>query len=617
MTKSIPFRFLKLYAFWMLFFAATRLIFLAYNFSDTGNSGFGEILGAFFHGLYVDTAMASYLMALPFLLFALMFFWPSEWPDRINRWFHLLLIFCTAIITCADLPIYDEWGHKLTYKALWFMRNPAEVMDTATWQQLVFGLAGIFLLTWGGCWLFKKILGRMELPEKRNWITASAFLLLTPALLFTGLRGGWQPIPIQVSDAYFSQNNFLNHVAVNSDFHLLSSIAQRQLNSNYTYIPQDEAERIFAGMHRTEKDSTIRVLDTLRPNVMLVVLEGWSADLVEALGGYPGITPNMDRIAREGISFDSCFASGSLSDQGLAAVFSAFPAQPHTSIITQPEKYSHLPCLSKDFEKAGYSTSFIYGAQLTYGNARAYMYYNGFDRITEWKDFDASVPHGRLGLHDEYVFDRQLSILKETKEPFFAGLFTLSTHGPFDIPMKMKKLDWAGDESDYVNSVHYADSCIGRFLAAAKKEPWYKNTLFVFVSDHSHNTPKRYPFANPEFRRIAMMLYGEPVKAGYRGYHYKKICSQTDLASTLLHQLGLDASAYHYSQNLFNPYTQPFAFYSHQFGIGYIDPAGTAVLYIGENKWVHELAKNPADLPLLRKKGQAYLQVMFGEYLKF
>lgn len=617
LRQSVPFRFFKLYLFWLIFFAAGRAIFLFYNFSDRGDSGIGEVLLAFVYALYVDTATACYFLVPSFLAFSIGCFFPSAWPDRISRRIQQLLIILVSIITIAELPLYDEWAHKLTYKAVWFMQNPSEVFHTASWGQLLSGIAGITLLSWGGWWFFKKFNGPAYVPAERKWKTGAAFFLVTPLFLFTGLRGGWNPIPVQVSDAYYSQNNFLNNVSVNSAFHLLSNISQRRVNENYRFIPQDEAEKIFTAMHRIEKDTTIRILDTLRPNIMLVVLESWTADLVAEIGGFEGVTPNMNRIMRDGIAFDSCYTSGNLSDQGMAAIFSAFPAQPQTSIITQPDKYSHLPCVSKEFEKAGYATSYQFGGQLSYGNIRAYMYYNGFDKILEGKDFDASVPQGRLGAHDEYVYARQIDMLKSMKAPFFSGMFTLSTHGPFDIPMKKKPLDWAGEESDFINSAYYADSCIGRFIEAAKKEPWYHNTLFVFVADHCHDSPKKHPFYDPAFRRITMAFYGEPLKPEFRGYHYKKICSQTDLVSTLLHQCGMDASAYRYSKNLFNPYTPSFAFFSHDYGMGFIEPRGSVVYNVNDNRWWTENAKNPADLPELKKEAQAYLQVMFGEYLEY
>lgn len=654
MGKQLPLRFLKQFAFWLLFFAFTRAIFLLYNTEELKPAGPGEILASFFQALYVDVAMTCYLMALPFLFCALQLFWPLPLWEKLNRGFTLLLIVCVSIITIAELPIYDEWAHKLTYKAIWFLRNPAEVFHTASWSQLIFGTIGIVALSLAGWWLFRKIIGKSLRKEElqrftakefftgifrgivfllggrwwmKRWlgtreensrlVTTSFFLLATLPLLFIGLRGGLQPIPIQVSDAYYSQHNILNNASVNSTFHLMSSIAQSTKTERYDFLPESEAQQLFEAMHRTEKDTTISILKMQRPNVVLIVLESWSADLVKSMGGFEGVTPRFDEMMKQGIVFDSCYASGSLSDQGMAAVFSGFPAQPHTSIITQPDKYVHLPCLNDGFRAAGYQTAFMFGGQLSYGNIRAYMYYNQFDRITEGKDFDASVPQGRLGVHDEYLYAQQLKDIRKMKEPFFSAMFTLSTHGPFDIPMKKDKLKWGDKEQDYINSAYYADSCIYTFIENAKKEPWYKNTLFVFVADHSHNTPKNYSYTDPEYRRIVTALYGEPIKEEFRGYRHKKICSQVDLASTLSHQLGMDASRFRYSKNLFNPYTPGLAYYSYEGGFGFVHPDGQVVHSISDGKWLREKARSPQALEMLKKQGKAYLQVMFDEYLKY
>ncbi|MGL4596843.1 MAG: LTA synthase family protein, partial [Bacteroidia bacterium] len=558
-----------------------------------------------------------YFCAFPFLVWAVAGFSPKPIFSRINLWLVGLLIFLIAAITFSELPIYDEWHHKLTYKAIWYLRNPSEVFHTASWSQLIFGLLAIGLLTALGVWAYRKLFPVVQAIEKTSLLKHILFVALTPALFVLGIRGGYQPIPVQVSDAYYSSNNFLNTVSVNSTFHLMGNIFwNANAGKPYAFMPSADAEKIVAALHAVEKDTTIHFLTTDKPNVVLVVLEGWSADLVERLGGYAGITPHTDAMMREGISFDSCYASGSLSDQGMAAVFSGFPAQPKTSIITLPEKYMHLPCLNNGFLKAGYQTSYMFGGQLSYGNIRSYMYYNKFHKIIEGKDFDAAIPQGRLGAHDQYLFDRQLQELKGTQTPFFAAMFTLSTHGPFDIPMA-SKLQWGDKEKDYINSALYADECIHNFLEAAKKEPWYANTLFVFVPDHSHNSPRNWAFNQPEYRRIPFWFYGPVIRPEFRGYRSKKICSQTDLAATLLHQLNMDASAFRYSKNLFNPYTPELAFYTFDEGFGIIRPEGRLIWHVQDNKTDFERVKDAASKTKILNEGKAYLQVLMEEYWRY
>jgi phosphoglycerol transferase MdoB-like AlkP superfamily enzyme len=615
--KKIPVIFLRLFFFWLLFFQIARLIFLLWNRNEFSGCGFWGTMGVFFHAVYLDTAMTSYFLILPYLLFTLALFFEKEFFLKISKYFTIVLIVMVSMITMAELPIYDEWHTKLTFKAISYLAIPSEVVHTASGKQLFFGVVAISLLSWLGIFLLRKLVPiKIELRRKPYWQSIS-FALLTPFFVFTGMRGGYYSIPIQVSDAVFSKKNILNITAENSTFNLLSNCIENfHAGEPYNFMPHPQAVKIFAEINAIPKDTTIHVLTTDRPNVVLVVLEGWSADLVKSCGGYDSITPHFDELAKDGILFTNCYASGSLSDQGMAAIFSAFPSQPKTSIITQPAKYVHLPCINTVFKNAGYYTSYMFGGQLSYGNIRSYMYYNAFDSIIEDKNFDPSLPRGKLGVADQYLFDRQLQQLATEKQPFFAGMFTESTHGPFDFPMN-EVLHWGDKEKPYINSALYSDKCIYNFMEAAKKFPWYKNTLFVFVSDHSHNSPKNWAFNQKEYRHIPMLFYGDVIKEDFRGMKYDSIASQTDLASTLLHQLNLDATPFHYSKNLFNPYSPHSAYYAFDEGFGWVAPQGHLTWYVKDGRTEYEEYNSPQDKGKLKLQGQAFLEYLMDEYFRF
>ncbi len=615
--KRLPILFIRQFLFWMIFFQITRLVFLLWNREELHGLGFVEIIPVFFHSIYIDTAMSCYMMGITWLLYAIASFTEKNIFLKVSRYFSVLIIIAISLITIGELPIYDEWHTKLTYKAIWFLGTPSEVIHTATWKQLIFGTSGIILLAWLGIFLLKKIVPIDIQPKRKPYWQSISFVILAPGFVFLGMRGGYQQIPIQISDAYYSKANILNVACVNSTFNLFNNwIENFKAGEPYHFMPDAEAKKLFSELNATAKDTTIHILTTDRPNVVLVVLEGWSGDLIKSCGGYDSITPHMEGMIKEGVFFTNCFASGSLSDQGMAAVFSAFPAQPKTSVITQPTKYVHLPCINTSFKTAGYKTSYMFGGQLSYGNIRAYMYYNGFDKIIEGKDFDASIPQCKLGVADEYIYARQLQELSKEQQPFFAAMFTLSSHGPFDIPMN-EVLHWGEKEKQYINSVYYADRCIHNFLEQAKQTPWYKNTLFVFVSDHSHNSPKSWNFIQPEYRHIPMLFFGDVIKPEYRGMKYDSIASQTDLASTLLHQLNIDASAFTYSKNLFNPYEPRYAYYAFDEGFGLIKSVGRLCWHVKENKTEFEKVNSNEDKIKITKEGQAFLQVLTGEYFRY
>lgn len=625
MAKRFFVYMLKHYVFWMALFAIARLLFILWNREELTGIPFTHILFAFVKGLYVDTAMACYLLVFPFLFAVIASLTGSPKVIRFGSVIHGLLFFAFFLLTLSELSIYDEWHTKLNYKALWFFGNPSEVFHTAsttqTFSVLFFSIAGTVLAQM----IYRKFF-REEFQGPRSNVALIAAILIIPALLMIGIRGGFYTIPIQLSDAYYSKYNVLNLASLNSPFNLASScIENAKAGEPYSFLSSTEANSRFEELQKINVDSSWNVLTTPRPNIVLVVLEGWSADMIQSLGGIRdvSIAPNFDSLCRDGISFSNCYASGSLSDQGMAAVFSAFPAQPLTSIITQPNKYVKLPCINKKLKADGYHTSFMFGGQLSYGNIRSYMYFNEFDKIIEGADFPSEIPQGKLGAHDQFLFDRQLQELRNEQQPFFAAMFTLSTHGPYDFPPGARDLNYGDKEEDYVNSVHYADSCIGDFIRRAREEPWYNNTLFVFISDHSHNSPLNYPFTSPEYRRIPWLFYGNVVDSNYRGKKIDVTVSQTDLAATLLGQLHLDFTDFKFSKNQFNSTAKHFAYYSFEEGLGYVEDDASIVWSVDGRGTYHRKESASGRLPAdqdslyLLKNGQTILQTLSVDYAQY
>jgi phosphoglycerol transferase MdoB-like AlkP superfamily enzyme len=618
LVRNIHINFLFQFFSWLVFFQIARLAFVIWNAKAMVELPFGELAALPLKSVYLDMAMASYFMAIPYLFFATAIWIERQWPLRLNWGVTAILLTITSIITIAELPIYDEWKTKLNFKAVGFLGTPSEVVRTATTEQLVGGMMAIALLSWVGLWTFKKMGLQQEVPlcRKPYW-QALLFTLLTPCLIAVGLRGGLQEVPIQVSDAYYSKHDVLNLAATNSVFHLMSScIHGKDAGQPYQLMPDADAKALFDKMARPEQDSTTRIFSIEKPNIVLVILESWTADVVAACGGFPGLTPNFDRLARAGALFTNCHASGLRSDEGMAAILSAFPAQPKTTIIRMPNKYRHLPCIKNELAAAGYASSFLFGGQLSYGNIRSYLYFNGFDRIVEGKDFSASIPRCKLGVADGYLFERQLAELAEERQPFFAAMFTLSSHSPFDVPME-PVVDWGGKDKGFLNSIAYADRCLGDFMEQAQKTDWYENTVFVFTADHSRPSPKDWHPRQPESRRIPLLFYGEPVKAAFRGTTDTLPASQTDLAATLLAQLGLPTAAYKYSNNLFNPLGPRHAFYSLDEGCCIVKKEGQVCWHKEDG---HTDFVKPGDTYITRhikKEGKAYLQEVVGDYFAF
>ena len=621
MPNNIYLKFLFQFLSWLLFFQIVRLVFIIWNMEDCARIPTAEILALPFQAIYVDVAISSYFMAASWFFFTLAILSEKNWILRVSHVFTGLLIVLVSVLAIAELPIYDEWGTKMNFKALSMMDTPSEVFRTATDQQLVFGAMAMAGLSLTGIWLFQKIAFKKEIQPKRKpiWMCLS-FVLLVPALLVLGMRGGFQPIPIQISDAYYSKHHILNTASVNSVFFLLNSYihGQKHVDKPYQFMPDEKANSVFSEIMTPEKDSTIHVFTTPKPNIVLLLLESWSADVLEVCGGYPGLTPHVDSLAKEGLLFSNFYASGLRSEQGMAAIFSAFPAQPKTSILRMPDMFQHLPCIVPVLDSAGYSTSFLFGGQLSFGNIRSYMYFNGFDRIVEGKDFDRSIPQGKLGVADEYLFERQLEDLSKESQPFFATVFNLSSHSPYDMPME-EVIHWGGKHKPYLNSIYYADRCIGHFMEQARNTDWYDNTVFIFMADHSRPTPKNWKYFQPELRKIPLIFFGEILKPEFRGKVDSLPAVQTDFAATILSQLGLPIQSFKYSHNLFNPLENRMAFYTFDEGFGLMKPKNKQLCWHLKNNRV-DFVKPENDSLLIRqniKEGKAMLQVLMNDYFGF
>jgi len=604
----------------MLLFAFSRTIFLLYNFNllRVENIPFSAAIASYWHAIHLDLATACYFMMFPMLLLLVQSVYSPKWINKINKIYVFLGVFLFTLLNSVELGIYPEWKTKLPFKAFTYLGNPTEVYDTIS-TGMFFGLVGLFGVICAfsyfaySRWFYKDLLN-----IRRNYLFTAIFALVMPVLLFLGARGGVQQIPINQSESYYSHHNILNIAAVNSGFNLFINVIENYKNfgkNPFTYYSQEEVDKTIQQIFKTEKDTTTMILTTQRPNIVLLILESWSADLVESLGGDAGITPEFHKLEKGGVLFTSMWATGPRSEQAMASIFAGFPAHPITSLTVQPDKFAKVKTITHKLIGEGYHTSFYFGGQLIYGNIRGFILYNGFKRVTELKDFGNDVLKGKLGVHDEFVLARQLNDLNKEQEPFFSALFTLSSHSPYDEPME-EVLHWGENENKYINSAYYTDRSLGEYFRNARKQPWFKNTLFILTADHSHNSYRNWSFTTPLYHKIPILLYGDVIKKEFRGTTNKKLSNQCDIASTLLHQLSIDASDFHWSRNMFNPYSPEFAYYSFEEGLGWIRPGGHFV-YDAKVKHYNENAIPIEYQDSIIREGKSYLQAVFQEYMNY
>jgi len=619
-TRKILKSFVLQFIFWLLFFNITRALFFIYysKLIRLEKIPFTEVLKAFPNAFKLDLATTCYLMAFPLILLIVQCIWNPRWFNWINRIYTSILITVYSLIIAGEIGIYAEWKTKLTYKALLYLSHPSEVYNSASTSTFFILLTISIVLISLMIFIYNRFFYRNIHQLKSNYVLGTIMLIVTPPLMLLGARGGIQEIPINQSESYYSNYNIMNSGAVNSVFNLYISIFENKefFDSNpFIYFPEKEALQTVKELHEVEKDTIVSILTTDRPNIVMIILESWSADLIQSLGGEPGITPEFRKLEKEGILLTQLYSTGTRSEQAMASIFSGFPSHPYTSITVQPDKCVNLPSIIDHFKKEGYFSSYYFAGQLIYGNMKSYILSNNFNRVKEVYDFDPSLPQGKLGIHDEFALNEQLNDLVNDPQPFFSAIFTVSTHSPYDQPME-EKLHWGDNERDYINSAYYTDWCLGEYFKKARKQDWYENTLFILLADHSHNSYRNWNINTWEYHKIPLLFYGNVIKDDWKGKKINKIFTQTDIAGTLLPQLSMDATEFKWSRNMFNPDVEEFAYFCFEVGLAWKRKEGHFI-FDHRNNIMLDYDIPESDKVRIDKEGRSYLQVLFDEYISY
>jgi phosphoglycerol transferase MdoB-like AlkP superfamily enzyme len=428
------------------------------------------------------------------------------------------------------------------------------------------------------------------------------------AFTFIPVRGGFSIAPINVGRVYFSEKQFANHIAVNPVWNFFYAAQKHsELSSSFTHMPIKDAKQLVSDIQE-ESGSNRSVLNTEKPNVVMIVLESFSAKLVESLGGIKGVTPNLDNLVSEGILFDRFFANSDRSDKGLVSILSSMPSISSYSLNKYPQKTQNFPFITKDFEKIGYSTSFLHGGNINFANLNSYIHNAGFDEITTMYDFDSEHYNSKWGVHDHIMFDALFNNIEKENRPFFKMLFTLSSHEPFDVPMEDV---FKGDEVErFKNSVYYTDKCLGDFFQKAKAADWWDNTLFVLVADHGSRHPEADQPYNRSKYHIPMLWLGGALAE--KDTVISRFGSQVDISRTILRQIGRDNREFVFSKDLFADSISSFAFFAYNNGFGYLSDTIGQIYDNNSNTFIENNGAISKSDSLL---GKAYQQVVWDEFL--
>lgn len=628
--------FVKTYATFVVLFVLQKPLFL---FLEKGSATqpvdniFTELPAVIWHGLPLDLSMAGYLSVIPGLL-SIAVVWLKR--DLVKPIMNIYFIIASLFITCSFLlnaSLYPYWKYPLDSTPLfYFFTSPADAIASVSIWQVILSIVILIVLTIG-VWFTLRMRGekRQQYSRysygyggfgsgKRNRFDdfdrhrgrTSIILLLLTGLLFLPIRGGITVSTMNTGQAYYSQNAYLNHSAVNPLFSLLESIThQEDFASQYRFMKDKEADKIFATMTSTSDENTYPLLNEATfkkgtPDILIVIMESFASDIMPSMGSYKDVAVCLDSIAQQSILFTRFYANSFRTDRGMVSILSGYPAQPTTSIMRYPRKTSQLPSIARNLAKyKNYKTTYYYGGDADFCNMRSYLVSQGYQHIISDANFPIEDKLSKWGVPDHIVAARMMEDIKaqqNEKRPMLRILQTSSSHEPFEVPyhrLKDKRL----------NAFAYTDSVMGAIVREYRKLPRWKNTLIVFVPDHVGGYKENLNDHDRSRYQIPLILAGgaisRPMKVGIIG-------SQHDIAATLLGQLGVEHREFTFSKNMMSDATPKFAFFAVNDAFGIVSEENSLIYDNRAKRIVYDKGEKGFNL----KRGQAYLQKLYDDLAK-
>ena len=586
---------IKYYLLTVVIFIAAKVGFMLMNGGDHPFAT-GDMADVVWHGLSLDLSTALYVFAIPFICMMASIWYPREKCFRwILRPFSLIIAIAFALAFVADTSLYEFWNFKLDASCLQYLETPTEAMASVSTGYILLRLLVIILLVW----LFTLAYWRipLRLPEMHHRIIATIAGLVAMPLIFVGIRGGLHESTTNIGQVYYSQNQFLNHSAVNPVFSFMASL-ERTANfvPDYTFMEDSECAQLMEGFYFTDSTEPDTLLRTQHPNIVVILMESCGGIFTEDIGKRSDIMPHLNQLTEEGVYFANFYANSYRTDRGTLCTWSGYPSFPRSSVMKMPEKTRLMPGIAQSLRKNGYHTYYLYGGDINFTNMRSYLITTGFEQLHWMKDYSLEEQKtSEWGVRDDITFATLGDMVRQGQEPFLIGYSTLSSHEPWDVPTH--RLD-----DEILNAFNYLDECIGNFINDMKQTPQWDNLLVILLPDHGFS----YLGVGEEHElhdHVPMLWLGGAIKSPRR---IEQICNQTDLPATLLGQLGIAHHEYFFSRDIMSKsYQYPFAVHTYNNGITMRDSTGFAVFDLNANRIIVDKS---SDSELLIKKGKAILQ---------
>jgi len=598
----------------ILAFEGSRLYFVLYHLKAFDEGFFMSFLRSAWHGFSMDLSATAYCVLPLFLL--LMVEYIIKKPLSV-KWYQFIIGFeliLIALISIVDAELYLHWGNRFNNQILVYASHPKEMLlsaGSANWFKSISMGFGLGIIFFG---IYKSLIKAIIRPMAYSWQYA-VVTLFCMGLNFIALRGGIGVSTMSPSRAIYDQKSINNAAALNAFWNTLYYCFN---DANTLYgdgfkVASSEIAKQYLDSACTAWPDTLRICNVKQPNILIIVLESFTASASQLYTGHNRLTPNLDAYAKQHLAFMNCYASGDRTDKGIVAINSGYPAQPLSSIIIFPDKVAKLNSLSKHLKGIGYSTAFVYGGDADFASMKSYCVMQGFQHIFDKRAFASDELNSKWGAHDGVMFSKTLKVINGLSKPFYTLGLTLSSHEPFDVPYTSKVLRKGTDQYAFKNAIEYTDYELGLFLKACEQASWYDSTLIVLVADHGHDigVPNVEFFGKEKFH-IPLVIGGGALNPQYKGKALEQYVSQTILPGLLLQAMHQSVKGFEWQTTATDP--NGFAQFHYNNGFGRICQSGF-LSYYNENH-TYGFKGDSSKLQASVRQGVLYQQALIDDFIQ-
>lgn len=598
---------LYIYLVFLVFFSLGKVAFLVWV---GDNYSLGDVWDVVCHGFTMDLSMTSYLIIVPLLL-TIVSVWVPRFPlRRVLTPYYAVVAFLITTLWIVDAGLYPFWGFKIDATLFNYIDSPKEALASVSLGFVLLRVLATLIITAGLTFLLSRLTPKhitlsnqvgTKARRKSIRLPYTIGLLLVTAIQPILIRGGLSESTMNVGQAYFSQRQLLNHAAVNPTFSMLYSLGKNEkFDTQYRYLDNKVCTQTLEKIYPSKSDAdslTDTLLNTQRPNILFIIVEGMGDMFFPENGGPKDVTPNLQEWTRKSAWFSEYNNNSFRTDRGLLTVLSGTLSFPSLSVMKLPLHSQLMPSMARSLQREGYHTTFWYGGDLNFTNMHGYLTSTGFEKTFSKDDFSHAEQKsgGSWGANDSIVLDRVYADLQHQKAPFLTTVLTLSSHEPFEVPYNRLP-----QEVD--NAFAYTDHVLGRFLNRLSQDDIWKSLLVVIVPDHGFRY-EGLSEVDERYFRARMLWTGGAIRQPKK---IETLMSQSDVAATLLGQMGIAHKDFKWSRNVLSTaYKYPFAYSTFVDGFLFKDSTGVSIY---DNLGKKSIVETPSPDDKRLQHGMAILQ---------